>query len=249
LSGHGKDAFTRRDPYPRLPRPGRDVSSGSTSLADDPANGTLERLARALVSLPCTDRVSVAVLGLLATGYPVTRRDLASALGGAAPAGAGVEAEALIDAAMEQMPNLELDADGRIVGCGLTMAPTDHQIIFTGPPFYTWCAFDTVLFPALLGRSAEVRSLCHATGIPIRCSIGMSGLENLVPAAAVISLIAPEETACCDLQSGFCQQAHFFASPSAARAWRAAHETGHVLPVADAYTVARRIRALREGLT
>jgi alkylmercury lyase len=136
------------------------------------------------------------------------------------------------------------------VGCGLTLAPTDHQIIFTGPPFYTWCAFDTVLFPALLGRSAEVRSLCHATGIPIRCSIGPGGLEALVPAAAVISLIAPGQAApCCDLQSGFCQQAHFFASPSAARAWRAAHETGHVLPVADAYTVAMRIRALRAGLT
>lgn len=219
--------------------------------ADGPAHGSLEGLAQALVvSLPCTDRVSVAVLGLLATGYPVTRRDLAAALGGATPAGGGVEAEALINAAMERMPNLELDADGRIVGCGLTLAPTDHQIIFTGPPFYTWCAFDTVLFPALLGRSAEVRSRCHATGVPIRCSIGVTGLEALAPAAAVISLIAPEQAgACCDLQSSFCRQVHFFASPAAARTWQAAHQTGHVLSVADAYTIARRMRALRaEGL-
>ena len=228
------------------------MSSGPTPLAaDGAAKRTLEGLAQALVvSLPCTDRVSVAVLGLLASGYPVTRRDLAAALGGATPAGAEVEAEALINAAMDRMPNLELDADGRIVGCGLTLAPTDHQIIFTGPPFYTWCAFDTVLFPALLGRSAEVRSRCHATGVPIRCSIGVDGLEALAPPAAVISLIAPEQAAgCCDLQSSFCRQVHFFASPAAARTWQAAHETGHVLSVADAYTIALRIRALRaEGL-
>lgn len=208
---------------------------------------TLEALAKALaVSLPCTDRVSVSVLGVLATGYPVSRRDLAARLAGARPRGGGVETEALINAAMERIPNVELDADGRIVGCGLTLAPTDHQILFSGPPLYTWCAFDTVLFPALLGRSAEVRSRCHATGVPIRCSIGVDGLEALVPAAAVITLIAPGRAApCCDAGGSFCRHAHFFASPAAAGRWRAEHETGHVLPVAQAHVVARRISALR----
>ena len=41
-----------------------------------------------------------------------------------------VNSEAFLDAAMDRIPNLELDERGRIVGCGLTLAPTDHQIIF-----------------------------------------------------------------------------------------------------------------------
>ena len=88
----------------------------------------------------------------------------------------------MVGAALQRMPNVEFDADGRIVGCGLSLAPTDHQIVFTGSSLYTWCAFDTVLFPVLLGRRAEVRSRCHATGIPIRCSIGLDAPEMVAPA-------------------------------------------------------------------
>lgn len=209
----------------------------------------LESLARALAqSLPCTDRVSVSVLGVLASGYPVSRHDLAARLARGRPRGGEVTSEALLSAAMERIPNLELAEDGRIVGCGLTLAPTDHQIIFSGPPLFTWCAFDTMLFPALLGRSAEVRSRCHATGVPIRCSVGLDGLEALVPAAAVISLVAPDRgDALREAGGGFCRHAHFFASPAAAGRWREAHATAHLLPVAQAHVLARRISALRSG--
>jgi alkylmercury lyase len=189
--------------------------------------------------------VSVSVLGVLAAGYPVSRHDLAARLARGRPRGGEDTAEAFLHAAIERIPNLELAEDGRIVGCGLTLAPTDHQIIFSGPPLFTWCAFDTVLFPALLGRSAEVRSRCHATGVPIRCSIGVDGIEDLAPAAAVITLVAPDqEGAHCDGHGGFCRHAHFFASPAAAGRWRETH-TGFVLSVAQAHVVARRISALR----
>ena len=164
----------------------------ATNLPD----ATLEALARALaLSLPGTDRLSVSVLGVLATGYPVSRHELAARLAQGRRRDGEVDSETLLNAAMERLPNVELDEDGRIVGCGLTLAPTDHQIIFSGPPLFTYCAFDTVLFPALLGRSAEVRSRCHATGVPIRCSIGVEGLETLAPAAAVITLVAPDQAA------------------------------------------------------
>jgi alkylmercury lyase len=210
------------------------------------SDAALESLARALAgSLPCADHLSVSVLGVLATGYPVSRHDLAARLARGRPRGEEVTSEAL-DAAMERIPNLELAEDGRIVGCGLTLAPTEHQIIFSGPPLFTWCAFDTLLFPALLGRSAEVRSRCHATGVPIRCSVGFDGLKDLVPAAAVISLVAPGQgDAHREPGGSFCRHAHFFTSPAAAGRWREAHATAHVLPVALAHVLARRISALR----
>jgi len=220
---------------------------GAPAAADGLADRRLETLAQALAAaLPCTDRVSIALLGLLATGRPVGRRDLAAALSGAAAGVAHAAAEAVFSAAVRQMPHLEFDADGRIVGCGLTLVPTAHQIVFTGPPLYTWCAFDTVLFPVMLGRRAEVRSHCHATGVPIRCSIGPDGAEDVAPAAAVISLVVPEPAAaCCDVLGSFCHHVHFFASPAVATTWRAAHATGHVVSVSEAHTIAGRIRALR----
>lgn len=213
-------------------------------------DAALELLARALAqSLPCTDRVSVSVLGVLAAGYPVSRHDLAARLARGRPRGGEDTAEALLHAAIEQIPNLELAEDCRIVGCGLTLAPTDHQIIFSGPPLFTWCAFDTMLFPALLGRGAEVRSRCHATGVPIRCSVGLDGLDALVPAAAVISLVPPGQgDGHSEAGGGFCRHAHFFASPAAAGRWRDAHTTAHLLPVAQAHVLARRISALRGGV-
>lgn len=227
----------------------RPTPVAAPSAANGLADRRLETLAQALAAaLPCTDRMSIAVLGLLATGRPVSGRDLAAALSGAAAGVAQAEAEAVVSAAVRQMPHLEFDADGRIVGCGLTLVPTDHQIVFTGPPLYTWCAFDTVLFPVMLGRRAEVRSRCHATGVPVRCSIGPDGAGDVAPAAAVISLVVPEPAAaCCDVRGSFCHHVHFFASPAVATTWRAAHATGHVVSVSDAHTIATRIGALPDG--
>jgi alkylmercury lyase len=217
-------------------------------VAEDLADQRLERLAHRLAAaLPCTDRVSVGLLELLSAGRPVAPRDLAAtlsatALGGAAPRVSDPQAEAMVGAALQLMLNVEFDADGRIVGCGLTLAPTDHQIVFTGRPLYTWCAFDTVLFPVLLGRRAEVRSRCHATGIPIRCSIGLDDPEMVAPAGAMISLVVPEQAdACCDVRGSFCRHVHFFASPAAASAWQSGHETGDLVSVAEAHAIARRI--------
>ncbi|MGH7580153.1 MAG: organomercurial lyase [Gemmatimonadales bacterium] len=51
------------------------------------------------------------------------------------------------------------------------------------------------------------------------------------------------------MRTSCCQHVHFFAPPAAARRWRATHETGHVVSVAEAYFIARRIRALRGVLT
>jgi alkylmercury lyase len=221
--------------------------------AEDLADQRLDALARTLAAvLPCTDRVSVGLLELLAAGQPVSRRDLAAALsatapGGAAPRVTDAQAEAMVSAVLQRMPNVEFDVQGHIVGWGLTLAPTDHEIDFAGAGLYTWCAFDTVLFPLLLGRRAKVRSHCHATGVPIRCSVGPDRPEMVTPAGAMISLVVPDQVAgCCDVRGSFCQHVHFFASPAAASTWRTGHESGDLVSVAEAHAIARRIVTLHD---
>jgi len=228
-------------------------SRPASVLAEDLADQRLEALARLLAAvLPCADRVSLGLLELLAAGQPVAPRDLAAALnatapGVAAPSVSDAQVEAMVSNALQRMPNIEFDAQGRIVGCGLTLVPTAHEIDFAGAGLYTWCAFDTALFPLVLGRRAEVRSRCYATGVPIRCSVGPDGLEMVTPTGAMISLVVPDQlTGCCDVRGSFCRYVHFFESPAAASTWRTRHEAGDLVSVAEAHAIARRIVTLQD---
>ena len=95
----------------------------------------------------------VPALRLLAQGDPVDVQDLAGAVG------RPVEE---VRAAMETVPDVEYDGEGRIIGWGLTQRATPHRFEVDGKQLYTWCAMDTLIFPTLLGAPARVElSLIH----------------------------------------------------------------------------------------
>ena len=73
----------------------------------------------------------VPLLKLLATGEPVAIAELAAA------AGRAVEA---VRSGLAAVPDTEYDAEGRIVGQGLTVRPTPHRFTVEGKPFYTKAA-------------------------------------------------------------------------------------------------------------
>jgi alkylmercury lyase len=137
------------------------------------------------------------------------------------------------------MPDTEYDTEGRIVGYGLTFNPTPHRYETHGRTFYTWCALDTMVFPAILGESAQVTSPCRATGEPVRLTATPDGPTDLQPATAVVSLVAPDAPA--SVRSSFCNQIHFFVSAEAAKDWLGEHPDARVLPVADAYEAGRHL--------
>lgn len=82
------------------------------------------------------------VLRLLARGRPVDPDDIAAATG---------RPPADVLAALRQQPSVEWDEAGRVVGLGLTLRPTPHRFEVDGRTLFTWCALDTLVFPALLG--------------------------------------------------------------------------------------------------
>ncbi|MGW0732018.1 organomercurial lyase MerB [Streptomyces sp. NPDC002851] len=168
------------------------------------------------------------VQNLLVTGEPVTIARLAAEAG---------RTEAEIRAALAAMPDAEYDAEGRIIGLGLTFNPTPHRYETNGRTFYTWCALDTLVFPAILGRDAKVTSPCRATGEPVRLTATPDGPTGLAPATAVVSLVAPDASA--SVRTSFCDQSHFFISAEAAKDWLTEHPDARVLPVAEAYQAAR----------
>jgi alkylmercury lyase len=166
----------------------------------------------------------VPLLRLLATGDPVEIADLASA------AGRSVEETR---AQLAKVPETEYDAVGRILGQGLTLRPTRHRFTLPGRELYTWCALDTLIFPVILNRTVHVESVSATSGQSIRLTAGPSGITDLEPSTAVVSLVNPEDMT--EIRSSFCDQVHFFASADDARPWLESHPGLEILPVADAF--------------
>ena len=137
----------------------------------------------------------------------------------------------------------EYDDEGRLVGLGLTLRPTEHRFLIEGRELYTWCALDTLIFPGILGVRAEVKSTCHATGSPIQFEVGPEGVRRLDPESAMVSLVVPGDMA--SIRGSFCRQVHFFASQDAARAWIGEHPGGSVVSVAEAQRMGLALAKVR----
>ncbi|EKS72801.1 organomercurial lyase MerB [Caballeronia sp. Lep1P3] len=168
----------------------------------------------------------VALLRELSKGAPVSPAVLALALDW--PVGR-------VTAALEQAVSTEWDDDGKVVGYGLTLRETPHTFEVGGRRLYTWCAFDTLFFPALIDRTAQVVSRCAATGVPVSLTVTPTVIEDVAPAGAAVSLILPQDTP--DIRHAFCCHVHFFASAATGQQWAATHPGIEVVSVHDAFAV------------
>jgi alkylmercury lyase len=173
----------------------------------------------------------VPLLRLIAQGDPVALDDLATAI--------GLTVEE-VHARLAAMPDTEYDAQGLIIGQGLTLRPTRHRFTVAGEELYTWCALDTLIFPALLDRPARVESTSPAGGGTIRVAVdSTSGVTSVEPATAVVSLVGVGDAP--SLRSSFCNQVHYFTSPEDAAGWLTEHPSGRVIPVAEAFDLGRTL--------
>ena len=209
----------------------RGVRAGSKSAANDLA----QQLSSSL-NAPGTSGVFRTLLTLLAEGMPVPKGAVARALG---------RPERDVVDLLAQIPSLEFDDAGDIVGAGLSLRPTMHLFEIGGRRLYTWCALDTLIFPAMLGRTARVTSPCAATGASVRLLVSAEGIDELEPASAILSLHLFEGR---DVRNAFCRDVNFFLSQNSAAGWLHTHPGAWVLPVAQAHSLARDLaRQLADG--
>jgi alkylmercury lyase len=169
---------------------------------------------------------------LLAAGEPVTVADVAKA-GGWTP---GQAREAL-----SRHPGTDWDAEGRVLGFGLTLRPTPHSFAFDGGggTVYGFCASDTLAFPVLLGRPGAAGSSCPVTGQPIRVGLDPERVLRIDPPQAVVSKVRPAQ-ALADIRAEACALGHFFAAADAAAGWLAQYPHGQVVPVAEDFEITRQ---------
>lgn len=186
------------------------------------------------LSAGCEDApLASTLLELLAQGRPVTTAGLADAL-----------ALAPEDVArrLSGWPNIERDADDAVIGfSGLTLRPTAHSFEVEGQRLHTWCAWDTLFLPALLGATARVRSTCPVTGAGVELVVAPDAIEHAQPQDLHVSFPSAATTDLADITGSFCCHVHFLAGAHAASSWRDAHPESEVLDVAAAF--ARGCRA------
>jgi len=104
-----------------------------------------------------------------------------------------------------------------------------------GRELSTWCAWDTLIIPEVLGQTVEVTSRSPGDGHPISLIAAPEGPRDVSPPEAVVSFVPIRSDFVNNTIQSFCHYVHFFPSAESAEEWKKDHEGGFVLPVNEAY--------------
>lgn len=192
-------------------------------------NAIAQRLSAADRAETCPG-LFVAALRELAKGDVLSPKELAKRLGLPAE-----QAMALLDIT----PGIEYDDQGRLIGYGLTRRETPHAFEVEGRRLYTWCALDALMFPALIGQTAQVRSRCPQTGESVTLTVTPTEVLALSPCGATMSLKLPGSID--DIRTAFCCHVHFFVSREAGEAWCSQRPGAAIVSVEDAFRLGQDI--------
>ena len=205
---------------------------------------TSELLSRLPTMTGEEQRLGLEMYRQLARGEPVSRAELARAL------------EAPTDTVEELLgrPNLKsltyTDEGGQIIGFGgLAVREMPHRFKVDGRTLYTWCAWDSLFIPVILGVAAEVESPVPGSSAPVRLSVAPDGVNRLEPRTAVMSFLLPSaQTFQADAlmaMASFCHFIFFFPDSDSAAEWTKSHPDTTVISVADAFELGRRMVSAR----
>jgi len=188
---------------------------------------------------PVSGHVAVGLYRLLANGKPVPLARLASAL--------NLPGESVTQA-LAHYP-IFYDDQGAVIGFGgLTVAEMPpHRFRVEGRILYTWCAWDSLFIPGILGKAAEVTSRDPITGGPISLTVAPDAVKRVEPESAVVSFLTPDKPFDSNVIGNFCHFVHFFASQETGAVWTARHPGTFLMSIDDAFALGRLTNARNFG--
>jgi alkylmercury lyase len=194
---------------------------------------------------PEEQRVAVTLYREIAKGQPVDAGQLGLALGRSA-----AEARALLE--RDSLKAFVYpDDQGRVLGFGgLTAARMHHQLELEGRTLWTWCAWDTLFMPEILGERGRIRSPDPETDEAVRLSVTPEEIKSAEPRGAVVSFLLPdahEFVSAANLVKTFCHFIFFFASRASGERWVAKHPGTFLYSLDDAFGLAKRFNARNFG--
>jgi alkylmercury lyase len=200
-----------------------------------------DKIVEAVPPLDATgQQVAVSLYRLLGEGQPVDLRRIA-------------EATALPEAAVESIITkwpLFRDDRGAVIGFGgltvVDMPP--HRLHVDGKTLSTWCAWDSLFIPGILGQPAAVESVCPVTNGRISLQVGPDGIRDVTPPGVVVSFLTPDRTFDRDVIVNFCHFVHFFRETQAATQWTSRHPGTFLLSLDDAFALGQMTNSRNFGL-
>jgi len=189
-----------------------------------------QKITGAMPTLGSSERqLMVQLYRLLGTGEPVSPRRLAEAVNLAEPR---------VRESLGQWPGVYYDGDGSVIAFwGLALPEMPHRFEVGGRTLYTWCAWDSLFIPEILGKTARVTSADPVTKETISLVVGPDGVKEISPATTVVSFLTPDRPFDQDVIMSFCHFVHFFASPELAEKWTTEHPGTFLLSVDDAFAL------------
>lgn len=93
-------------------------------------------------------------------------------------AAAGVSGDQVADQ-LAAWPAVYRDNEGAVIGFwGLTASPMPHRFTVAGRERFTWCAWDALFIPELIGEPAEVQSITPVDAREVRLGAGSSANDS-----------------------------------------------------------------------
>ncbi len=208
------------------------VSEKVTELAD--------KIVRAVPRFDAAgQKIAVVLYRLLSEGYPVPLVRIADVV--ALP----VET---VRETLAKWPVFFDDQDAVIGFGGLTVVEMPpHRFIVDGRTLHTWCAWDSLFIPGVLGKLARVESVCPVTKEQISLEVGPDGVRRVDPPTVVVSFLTPDRTFDRDVIVNFCHFVHFFRSADVAATWISQHTGTLLLSVDEAFALGRLTNARNFG--
>lgn len=199
------------------------------------------------LSRPRSRGPAVALYRELAKGQPVDGAKLGQALGVSPAEGRALLARHSIKAFVYP------DKQGRVLGFGgLAAAPMQHRFEVEGRTLWTWCAWDTLFIPEILGQPARVESRDPENGEVVRLLVSPDGIKSADPGDAVVSFLSPDgdgfRTSAANVMANFCDFVFFFTSRSSGERWMAKHPGTFLYSLDEASALAKRLNARNFGL-
>lgn len=205
------------------------------------AEDVLDNLNGLLPKIDARDRgIAIRLYKRLAEGEPVTAEEI----------GADLElSKDHVERILDRWYGVVRDDERRVTGFwGLSLRETKHRFKVDGQLLYTWCAWDALFIPELLGRCALVTSHCPVTGQNIRLTVTPWGIEQVEPSSVTMSLLIPEHDKVREnVVQHFCHFVNFFDSPESGSSWTAENPGTFLVSLNDAYILGKRKNADRFG--
>jgi alkylmercury lyase len=215
-------------------KPASHLSDGRKAFADYLKRRVLTE------NTPELQKLSITLLRLLGRGSPVTHEQL----GTACDLSKGQVAQLLLEF---PPTNPGYDDDGQVIAFGgLSIVPTHHRFQTKEASLYTWCVFDALFLPEILGNPATLVTHCPSSGMKLTVELAPGEVRSASPSSCVMSIVAPDSNACCDnLRKAFCDHVNLFKDEQTFAAWLQGRQGVGNVTLQEAQLFARQRNALR----